>query len=167
MKNFFFFSLILLTVFSCKPSEDENPTPTVTKPAMSIADLTVTESDEDQDVTLTVSLDKAFEGSVVVNYSTVDGSAAGQADFVRLENEEIIFTAGETEKQITVRIRGDQAEEPDETFEVVLINPVNATLNKAAGRVTIQDDDDPSDNGLMIPTDGYTTPDSYEGMTLM
>ena len=92
--------------------------------------------------TFTVTLAPASSGEVRVLYQTVSGSATEDVDFVRT-NGQLIFTAGQTTKTISVPIKGDLIAEGDETFTVVLSAPVNATLNPNAttGTGTITDDD--------------------------
>lgn len=161
-----FLVLIVLLIVSCKPPEDENPAPTI-KPAITVNDLTVIESDETQDVSVIISLDRASETNVVVSYATIDGTASAPLDYNSIASAELIFTAGETEKSVTLKIKGDETEEQEENFELNFFNPVNATIAKGSGRITITDDDDPNNNVLIIPTSGYETPTSYEGMTMV
>ncbi|MBI1228035.1 MAG: family 16 glycosylhydrolase [Bacteroidetes bacterium] len=73
------------------------------------------------------------------------------------------FAPGETEKTVTVTILTDAIGEGDEEFELVLSNPVNATISTTPVLGTIRNDDGD------IPTsdDGYTTPESYPGYTLV
>ncbi len=52
----------------------------------------------------------------------------------------VTFTPGQREKTITVPIKDDALKEGDETFEVVLNNPVNATLKDDVGVGTILDE---------------------------
>ena len=162
-----FLVFILIGIISCKPPADETPEPPISKPAITVNDLEVMETDETQDVSVLVTLDKASEANVIVDYATIDGSATSPLDFRAIESTQLILLAGETEKTVSIRIKGDQTEEQDENFELTFFNPVNASLAKANATVTIKDDDDPNSNVLVIPTSGYDTPNSYEGMTLV
>jgi hypothetical protein len=53
----------------------------------------------------------------------------------------LTFAKGDTSKTIEVKVTGDAAAEPDETFKVQLSNPVGATLGKETGTATIRNDD--------------------------
>jgi len=158
---------LIISVASCKPTEDETPDPATVKSKITVNDLEVSETDETQDVSVIISLDKASEANVVVNYATIDGTANSPLDFRAITTSELIFLAGETEKSVLLRIQGDETEEPTETLELTVFNAINATISKANGLISILDDDDPSNNELVIPTTGYETPTTYEGMTLI
>lgn len=167
MKYLTLVSLIVLTLFSCKEEDDGTTEMPDLRPVLSLADAEVNETDEDFDFNLTLMLDRPAASNVVLNYATSDGSASGASDFERVENAEVIIPAGVTEFNISVRIKGDEAEEPTETFQVLLLNPINATLDNSSATISILDDDDPSGNGLNIPTSGYVSADSYEGMSMV
>ncbi|MCC6459333.1 MAG: family 16 glycosylhydrolase [Saprospiraceae bacterium] len=77
----------------------------------------------------------------------------------------MVFSAGETAKTIVVPISADDVKEPDETFQVLLLNPVNATLARDRATGTLQNDD--ADNPFNIPATGYSTPETYAGKTLV
>lgn len=162
MKNIFFL-LITLTVFfaSCG---DDTPTPIIL-PTISVSNTTVTETDADQTVSITLTLSAATEGSVVFSYSTIAGTAASNIDFVGVANETFIINAGNTTANLELRIKGDNVQENNETFEVAFLNPVGATFNSSKITVTIADDD--VDAGVVIPTTGYTSPLTYPGYTLV
>ena len=51
------------------------------------------------------------------------------------------FAAGQTTASVAVTVTGDEDAEGDETFDVDLANPVNATLGTHPAVVTIQDND--------------------------
>src|SRR5438309_1882338 len=64
------------------------------------------------------------------------------ADFVSSSGT-VPFTPGQTSKTVTIYVKGDTTSEPDETFQVVLSSPVNATLGTNPATATIQNDDAP------------------------
>ncbi|MBC7775173.1 MAG: family 16 glycosylhydrolase, partial [Phycisphaerae bacterium] len=78
---------------------------------------------------------------------------------------ELLFLAGETEKNIVVQLKGDAVLEPDEKFVVLLLNPINATLARDRATATLRNDD--ADNPFNIPATGYSTPETYTGKTLV
>jgi disulfide oxidoreductase YuzD len=78
--------------------------------------------------------------NVGVSYATGGGTATGGTDYT-IANGTLSFGPLETTKTLTVEVKGDLVDEPDETFFVNLSNPQNATLADAQGQVTIRDDD--------------------------
>ncbi|TAN52683.1 MAG: hypothetical protein EPN21_03345 [Methylococcaceae bacterium] len=112
-------------------------------PTVSIANTTVTEGNSgSSNATLTVSLSAAATQSVTVNYATADGTATAGSDYVPISNT-LTFAPGETSKTLSVPVIGDTAVESDETLQVNLSSPSNATLNGSASSaiVTISNDD--------------------------
>jgi Calx-beta domain len=88
-----------------------------------------------------VSLSTASALPLNVNFATANGSATAGQDYVSSSGT-LNFAAGETQKQITVRVTADILPEPNETFEVRLSNPsANLALPPRAGLGTIIDDD--------------------------
>ncbi len=162
MKKIFFF-LSTLTVFIMGCGED---TPVAEPlPAITVEDVTVTESDNDITAMITLTLDKAADGNVVFNYSTVANTASSNIDFVGVADEVFIINPGNTTANVEITIKGDEVEESDETFDVAFLNPIGATFNTTRITVTISDDD--VDGGVSIPTTGYVSPLTYAGYTLV
>ena len=89
-----------------------------------------------------VTLDQASGQIVTVSYETTNGSARMGEDY-NAASGSLTFTAGETEKTISVPTRDDALDEPDETFLVTLSNPSGATLEDGSATGTIIDDDVP------------------------
>ena len=115
---------------------DNDPLPTV-----SIGDATVTEGNAGTvDATFSVTLNTPSGRPVAVDFATVDGSATSPADFAATGGT-LTFAAGETTKTVTVAVNGDVLDEGDDTFTVVLSNPVDATVADGTGVGTITDDD--------------------------
>src|SRR5262249_19615628 len=78
---------------------------------------------------------------VYVDVTTVDGTATAGSDYVP-QTRHLYFPAGYTSSGLTVPIISDNVMEPNETFTVVLSNPVNATLGpRTQAVVTIVNDD--------------------------
>ena len=91
--------------------------------------------------TFTVSLSAPSGSPVTVQFATANGSATtGNKDYTAASGT-LTFTAGETERTVTVLVRGDRKNEANETFAVNLSNPTNATLLDAQGIGTILNDD--------------------------
>lgn len=98
-----------------------------------ISDVTEAEgTDNTKTLTFTVTRDGSLALPASVNYNTKDitakatvGSVLG--DYIAA-NGTLNFAANESSKTITISINGDQVSEVDETFEVNLSSPVNATI---------------------------------------
>jgi len=91
--------------------------------------------------TVDVTLSGASGLDVSVDWATAEGTATvADNDFVPGAGQ-LDFAPGETSKAVLVEVVGDVASEGDETFDVVLSSPVNATLGSATDVVTIVDND--------------------------
>lgn len=103
-------------------------------------------TDEDpQTFEVEVFLSNASGRAVSVDYAISDGTAsASGGDYVGGSGT-LNFAIGEISKKVTIQIKEDALDELNETINVVLANPVNATLTSPnAATVTIVDDDNPS-----------------------
>lgn len=117
--------------------QDDDPLPT-----LSVADVTVTEGDADTvNAVFTVSLSAASGRAVSVAYATSDGSARTADGDYQARSGTLSFAAGETTKTVTVPVQGDTRDEADETFELGLSDPSNATVTTNSATGTITDDD--------------------------
>ena len=145
-----------LFLLSCKPT----PTPvTPDPPTVSINSIALFEGDATTTFTFKVSLSRATDQTVTVDFATADGTAAAGSDYVA-KSGTVTIKPQNTEGSIEITVIGDTIKEADETFNVVLSKAVNATLiNGTVGTGTIRNDD----TYVFIPTDGYTTPESYTG----
>jgi hypothetical protein len=114
------------------------PTPL---PTLSINDVSITEGDSGtKALNFNVALSAATSATVKVDFATANGTATAGSDYVATSGT-LTFNPGDLAKPVSVTINGDQTFEPDETFTVNLTNPVNATVSKAQGTGTIQNDD--------------------------
>jgi hypothetical protein len=76
--------------------------------------------------------------AVLVRYVTANGSAtSGNNDYVP-QSGYLIFAPGQTQKRVTVSAVGRPGLTGDKTFNLVLSEPVNATLRAAVGTGTIR-----------------------------
>jgi hypothetical protein len=98
-------------------------------------------TDERGTVAFTVSLDVASAAPTTVDYATADGTATAGADYVAASGT-LVFDPGDLSKTVEVRILEDPLPEGDETFELVLVNPVGASVLVSSGTATIEDDDE-------------------------
>ena len=123
---------------------DQSP---ATLPTVSIADRSVTESNgEHAHFMFTVTLSKASEETVTVQYATSDGTALAGSDYGATTGT-VTFAPGVMSQMVHVDISGDTAVEPDETFTVTLSNPSGATIARAKATGTIVNDDAATDPG--------------------
>ncbi len=96
-----------------------------------------------------------------VQYQTIAGTATAGADFTGTGLVSIGFAPGESTKTISIPITQDADREAQESFTVVLANPVNAAIadGGGTGTVVINDDDGPvtiSVSNPAIITEGNT-----------
>jgi Glycosyl hydrolases family 16/Calx-beta domain len=160
-KSIAFFTVLSLFVACGK----DDPKPVEAKPTLSIGDFSQLEGNAAGMISLNVTLSKASTTNVLVNFATLDGTAAAGIDFTGKTNGELVFAPGETAKIISISTNGDDIKEADETFQILLLNPVNATIVRDRATATLKNDD--SDNPLNIPTTGFTSPETYAGKTLV
>ena len=133
------------------------------RPVLSINSPSVNET---TNLTFTVSLSAASWQEVTVRYSdagTGTGTATSGTDYTALTAGTLTFAAGEISKTITVSVRGDVTDEPDETVVVALGSATNATVSSSAGAGTgtITDDDPPP----TVTLSASPTPILEEGST--
>ncbi len=94
-------------------------------------------SEQTASVNLTVRLAYPSSDVVTVNYQTQDGSAIAGEDYLATSGS-LTFTPGITSQTLAITILADGIDEGDETFDILLSSPVNATLGpSAAANLTI------------------------------
>ena len=109
-------------------------------PALSIQTVSVAENAGT--ASLNVTLDAASEKTITVDYASSAGTACHcSSDFNAISSTTLTFSAGQTSKTISVTINDDSVDEMDETFDITLSNPSNATIAVATGTVTVTDND--------------------------
>jgi hypothetical protein len=109
-----------------------------------------------------VTLSAASGRQVSVDYGTIDGSALSGSDY-DLTVGTLEFAPGETIGSVIVRVVGDDATEGDETFDLDLVNPVNATLGAHPTVVTIQDNDPIPPGSAVLNVSGATIREGNTG----
>ncbi len=111
------------------------------------ASMSIVEGNEDDIVraVITVFLNRPSDDEVTVDYATVGDTALPSLDYFSPASQTIsgtlVFAPGETVKTYTINIVSENDPEDDETFFVLLSNPVNAQLGIASEVVTIVNDD--------------------------
>jgi len=91
---------------------------------------------EHQNASLSVKLSGPACYTVKVDFATANGSAKAGSDYVA-KSGTLTFAPGTTQKNIVVDVIDDAVSEPNETFTVVLSNPVAANISDSLGKVTI------------------------------
>jgi Ca2+-binding RTX toxin-like protein len=110
-------------------------------PGFSVADATVVEGNGTKTVLAAVTLPAALKTSASVKLATTPTGTATAADYVAKAPTTVTFLAGQVRKTVAITIKGDTVIEPNETFGLVLSNPVGAAIADGTGVVTIVDDD--------------------------
>jgi hypothetical protein len=103
------------------------PPPPPADPTVSIADVSVT--NEASPATLMVTLNKTSTKTVTVKWATNDlspASAVAGQDYTP-NTGTVTFNPGQTSQPVSIAIAKDSSTEPDETFQVKLDAPSNAT----------------------------------------
>jgi hypothetical protein len=110
-------------------------------PSLSIDNVSVTEGDSGMvNASFTVSLSSVSGKTIRVHWATSNGTATAGSDY-NAGSGDLIFSPGQINKPVTVVVNGDMLDENNETFNVTLSNPSNATLGNGSGLGTINDDD--------------------------
>ncbi len=112
---------------------DNDPTPSLT-----VNDVSVDEAGSTATFTVTLS---APSGQIVtVGYNTGNATAAAGSDYTAASGT-LTFAPGVITQTVTVAIAEDVLDEANETFNVNLVTPTNATIADATGVGTITDND--------------------------
>ncbi len=110
-------------------------------PSISIDDLILNEGNAGTtNAVIPVRLSGVSGKLVRFSYATANGTATAGSDYSAALGT-LVFSPGETTKNITVLVNGDTAVETNETFFINLTSPVNAPISRAQGVVTINNDD--------------------------
>ena len=115
--------------------EDDDPPPAV-------GVLDAAPAAEGANAVFTVALNRPSGRNVTVAFATANGSATAGQDYTA-RGGTLTIPAGSTAVPIGVPLTDDGADEPDETFELRLSSPGDASLGDAAGTATIVDNDAP------------------------
>lgn len=108
-------------------------------PTISISDNS-TADESASNASLTVSLSAASERDISVSYVSSDGTATQSSDYSAVSGT-LNFASGITVQTIQIPVLADSEDEANETVNITLSNPVNASLNDNMGVLTITDDD--------------------------
>ncbi|MGB7441210.1 MAG: glycoside hydrolase family 9 protein [Coleofasciculaceae cyanobacterium] len=115
-----------------------NPAP---QPILSISDVTIAEGDAGDTVaTFDVELSQESDETVTVDYATANDTAVAGEDYEAVAGT-LSFAPGQTTKTINVNVSGDTNVESNESFFLELNNALNAEIDDAQGKGTINNDD--------------------------
>ena len=113
-------------------------------PWITVADTSVNEgTGANGNLTLTLNLSAPATAGMSVAWTIVPGSATPGVDYA-VTSGTAIFAVGSQTATISIPIIGDAAIEPNETFTVLLSNPVGVTFGDNAAVITIANDDAPA-----------------------
>jgi uncharacterized repeat protein (TIGR01451 family) len=129
-------------------------------PSFAINDIIVTEGNGGtSSATMTVTLNGLTDLPAAVTYATADGTATAGSDYAATGPATLTFNPGVTTQTLQVPILGDTPDEADETVQVNLTSPSNATISDAQGLITIVDDD----GAPSLTIDDVTIPEGDAG----
>jgi len=108
-------------------------------PVLSVDDATGSENAAE--LSFRVTLDTESSRRVTAGFATSDQTALSGIDYQGVTGT-LTFEPGETLKQVSVPVLPDALDEADETFALVLSNPVHARVSTEPATGTILDDDE-------------------------
>lgn len=135
-------------------------------PIISIEPATVDETNAGLiEMTFNVTLDVAAANEVRVRYrTTAEGTATD--NFIDISDPssgaQLVFAAGETSKQITIRVFADALSEFDENFGLELFNPENGVFAGGKQRLEVTEIINDTD-GPQVPSLFVSDPEVIEG----
>ena len=164
MKKIFMLLPIAFAFANCGEKTKDPVTP-VDPPTVVISSIAAFEGDAPATTfTFKVNLSRATDQTVTVDFATADGTAGAPSDYIA-KTGTVTFKPQTTEGVIEITVVGDTLKEADETFSVALSNAKNASIptgSTGIGTATIRNDD----TYIFIPSDGYTTPETYTGYSM-
>ena len=107
--------------------------------SVSVADARAREG-EDEALRFVVTLSRAVDRTVSVDYATADGSAQAGADYEAVSGT-LAFAPGETDRAVAVAVLDDLLDEGNETFVLGLSNASGAKLGDDEATGTIENSD--------------------------
>jgi hypothetical protein len=96
-------------------------------PSVAFSSATYSAAENAGNATITVSLSGASAQTITVNYATSNGNATAGSDYTAASGT-LTFNPGNTTKTFNITILDDILVEGDETVNLALSSPVNATL---------------------------------------
>ncbi len=109
-------------------------------PSLRIADVNEWEGSAatgNRKVSVPVTLSAPSSKTVSVRFATRNGTATSPSDYLAASGT-VTFQPGQTSGAASVTFVGENRNEPDETFSIVLSSPVNATIADGTATITIR-----------------------------
>ncbi len=129
-------------------------------PTVQFSSAAYTVNEDDGSATITVRLSAPSARTASVQYRTSDGTATEDEDYSATSGT-LTFAPGVTSQSFTVAVADDTLYEPDETINLALSNPANATLNTpSSALLTIVSDDSPPTYAFSAATYSATEGDT-------
>ncbi|MCB9282904.1 MAG: family 16 glycosylhydrolase [Lewinellaceae bacterium] len=154
--------MLVLSLVNCTKTENNPPA----VPAVSIEGITVEEGNSDRPVFIRLRLSTASTNTVTAYIKTYDGSAKANEDYKPIDQAPVVFSPGTLINEFKLDLYGDENYEPDESFSVKIESVEGATIGTGETSVVLLNDD-AGGSDIVIPSTGYTTPESYAGMQLI
>jgi ribosomal protein L35AE/L33A len=142
--------------------EDNDPVPAAGSLQFDLTSYQQTEGGASANITLSRS--GGSSGSVNVDYSTVDGTAAAGSDYISTSGS-INFSAGVTSVSFQVTLLDDTVYEGDETVSLVLSNPTGGAVigSNDTAQLTILDNESAPATGVLAFSAGSYFADELDG----
>jgi len=124
------------------------------QPSVQFAGASLSVGEGAGSATMAVNLSAASGRTVMVTYTTSDGTAGAGSDYTTASGT-LIFAPGQTSRSFNISIADDSLAELDETLQIGLSNPSNASLGAtASATLTISDNDVARPTVSMSASDG-------------
>jgi hypothetical protein len=109
---------------------------------LSVLDASISEGNSGtKSLSVTVKLSKSDRTKTIsASYATQNGTASAGSDYTAVSGT-VTFAPGTTTRTVSVPISGDTTLEPNETFLLLLSNPLNAVISDGSATCTISNDE--------------------------
>lgn len=139
----------MVTLFGDYPNVTNASPPAclMTEPEVQFTATSGSGSESTTSVNIELSLSSGYASNVTVDYAVTGGTATVTDDFT-IAGSTATITAGNTTTNIPLTIVDDSSDESDETVEITISSPSNATLGtNTVFTYTITDNDEPAGDG--------------------
>lgn len=162
MKVLSIFTVVFFQLFLFSACTKDDETPEV-QPSVYVENTYFIEGNTGtKNISFIIKTSQIVTSPVTVDYITQDDKAVADEDYVSGSGTATIET-GTRETSVLIEIIGDTDYETDEDFKFVISNATNAKITTATATGTIKNDD----VFFAEEDDGYSTPTSYPGYTLV
>ncbi|HSH02789.1 MAG TPA: Calx-beta domain-containing protein [Anaerolineae bacterium] len=143
---------------------EASPAETAVSHTLSFSSTTYTRAENGSSATIIINLSSTETPTqtMQIEYLVLPGTATEGVDYIETSGI-LTFTQSITSRSFTVVIQDDTIDEPNETVNLVLRNPVNAIIGTGEAVLTITDNDPPPTNTpVSQPTSTALYIDLYE-----